>query len=98
MHKNMKTGLTIALAGLLTKPAQGVTPAPTLRWRWGASSTPQKTQYTEHRVTSLFESDKTWGWKEWSIIVGSVAAVAGVVVVVANKSGGGGGGSGGSHY
>jgi hypothetical protein len=69
----------------------------TIGWRWGGSSTPQKTPYAGHPATSLFESDKTWGWKEWSIIVGSIAAVAGVVVVVASKSGGGGG-SGGSHY
>jgi hypothetical protein len=98
MNTSLKTGLCIALAGLLTRPAHGATPMATLRWRWGASSSPQKTQYAVHPVTSLFESDKTWGWKEWSIIVGSVAAVAGVVVVVANKSGGGGGSGGGVHY
>ena len=96
MNKRLKTGLFITLAGFLARPVNAATPMATLRWRWGASSTPQKTQYAGQPVTSLFESDKTWGWKEWSIIVGSVAAVAGVVVVAANKSGGGG--SGGGHY
>jgi hypothetical protein len=97
MNTSLKTGLCIALAGLLTSSTYGATPMATLRWRWGASSAPQKTQYAGQPVTPLFESDKTWGWKEWSIIVGSIAAVAGVIVLASNKSGGGGSG-GSSHY
>jgi hypothetical protein len=98
MTKGLKTGMCVALAGFLARPAHGATPMATIRWRWGASGTPQKTKYAGAPISSLFESDKTWGWKEWSIIGGSVAAVAAIVVVATNKSGGGGSSSGGAHY
>ena len=97
MNTSLKMGMCIALAGLLTGPVNGETPMTTIRWRWGASSTRQKVNYSEQPVSSLFASGTSWGWKEWSIIVGSVAAVAGVIVLASSKSGGGGG-SGGTHY
>src|SRR5579864_6436238 len=95
------TGLQVPRPGwtLDSEGNRSARPVSALTWRWGAGSSPRHRDYASPSGASLFDSGHSWGWKEWAIVVGSVAAIAGIVVVATHKSGGGGSsGSGGGGY
>src|SRR5258708_21948257 len=80
----------VITAGLLAVPTVWARPpVPTIQWRWRPSSAPHNTKASGAPRSSLFESDKKWGWKEWAIIGGGAAAVAAIAVVATSGSGGG---------
>ncbi len=81
----MKPLYVVITAGLLAVPTVWARPpVPTIQWRWGPSSAPHNTKASGAPRSSLFESDKKWGWKEWAIIGGGAAAVAAIPLLLSS--------------
>jgi hypothetical protein len=69
-----------------------------IEWRWGPGTDPHHCKAAKPFHSSLFEENQKWGWKEWAIIGGGVAAIAAIVVVATSGSHGSGSGGSGRGY